>query len=110
MPRSDGGFALELGPTEDILMSTAALRPSDMIAVGFALETGNAIEKGRDKLQRKQLDMIVINDAQEPGAGFEVDTNAVTIVDCRGRTERIALRSKAAVADAILDAIESYRE
>lgn len=110
LPRSEGGFALELGPTEDILMSTAAFRPSDLIAVGFALETGNAIEKGRDKLHRKQLDMIVVNDALEPGAGFDVDTNAVTILDRRGRAEHISLRSKAAVAAAILDAIERYRE
>ena len=110
LPRSDGGFALELGATEDILLATAADRPADLIAVGFALETGNAIEKGRDKLQRKQLDMIVVNDALEPGAGFDVDTNAVTILDRRGRAERVPLRSKAAVAEAILDAIEKYRE
>ena len=110
LSRSDGGFALDLGPTEDILMSTAAVRPSDLIAVGFALETGNAIEKGRDKLQRKQLDMIVINDALEPGAGFDVDTNAVTILDRRGRAEQVSLRSKADVAEAILDAIERYHD
>ncbi len=110
VPRSEGGFALDLAPTEDILLATAAERPSDMIVVGFALETGNALEKGRDKLQRKQLDLIVVNDAQEPGAGFDVDTNAVTILDRTGRSERVPLRSKAAVAEAILDAIERYRD
>src|ERR1019366_9196907 len=94
VPRSAGAFALELEPTEDILLATVAQRPAGMIAVGFALETGNAIEQGRDKLHRKQLDMIVVNDAREPGAGFEVDTNAVTILDRRGRAERIGLRSK----------------
>ena len=110
LPRSEGALSLELGPTEDILMSTAVHRPSDLIAVGFALETGNAIEKGQDKLQRKQLDMIVINDALEPGAGFDVDTNAVTILDRRGRAQHVSLRSKADVAEAILDAIEHYRD
>lgn len=110
VPRSEGGFALELAPTEDILLATAAARPADMIVVGFALETGNAVEKGRDKLQRKQLDLIVVNDAQEPGAGFDVDTNVVTILDRRGRSERVPLRSKAEVAEAILDAIERYRD
>lgn len=110
LPRSEGGFSLELTPTEDILLATLAQRPSDLIAVGFALETGNAIEKGRDKLQRKQLDMIVVNDALEPGAGFDVDTNAVTILDRRGRAEQVSLRSKADVAESILDAIESYRD
>jgi phosphopantothenoylcysteine decarboxylase/phosphopantothenate--cysteine ligase len=110
VPRSEGGFALELAPTEDILLATAGARPSDMIVVGFALETGNAIEKGRDKLQRKQLDLIVVNDAQELGAGFDVDTNVVTILDRRGRSERVPLRSKAEVAEAIFDAIERYRD
>ena len=110
LPRSQGSITLELGPTEDILMSTVADRPSDLIAVGFALETGNAIEKGQDKLQRKQLDMIVVNDALEPGAGFDVDTNAVTILDRRGRAQHVSLRSKAEVANAILDAIEHYRD
>ncbi|MES1259966.1 MAG: bifunctional phosphopantothenoylcysteine decarboxylase/phosphopantothenate--cysteine ligase CoaBC, partial [Gemmatimonadota bacterium] len=109
LPRSGGGFALELGPTDDILLTTVAQRPADMIVVGFALETGNAIEKGRDKLERKQLDLIVINDAHEPGAGFDVDTNAVTILDRRGRSKQVSLRSKADVADAILDVVESYR-
>jgi phosphopantothenoylcysteine decarboxylase/phosphopantothenate--cysteine ligase len=108
--RSEGGFALELRPTEDILLATAAQRPSDMMVVGFALETGHAIEKGRDKLQRKQLDMIVVNDALDAGAGFDVDTNVVTILDRRGRAESVSLRSKAEVAEAILDAIERYRD
>ena len=110
LPRSQGVTTLELEPTEDILMSTASHRPADLIAVGFALETGNAIEKGRDKLQRKQLDMIVINDALEAGAGFDGDTNAVTILDRLGRAEHVSLRSKAAVAGAILNAIERYRD
>jgi phosphopantothenoylcysteine decarboxylase/phosphopantothenate--cysteine ligase len=53
--------------------------------------------------------MIVVNDALEPGAGFEVDTNAVTILDVHGLQTRVSLRDKAEVADAILDAIEAYR-
>lgn len=108
LPRGAGGFALDVEPTEDILLATAADRPPDLIAVGFALETGDAIEKGREKLNRKQLDMIVVNDALEPGAGFDVDTNAVTILDRRGRVDPVSLRSKADVAGAILDAIERY--
>ena len=64
----------------------------------------------RAKLARKQLDMIVINDALEPGAGFDVDTNSVTILDCLGGERRVPLQSKAEVAEAILDAVESYRE
>jgi phosphopantothenoylcysteine decarboxylase/phosphopantothenate--cysteine ligase len=110
LPRGNGPFSLELSPTDDILLATLPVRPSRLIVVGFALETGNAVAKGRQKLERKQLDMIVTNDANETGAGFDVDTNAVTILDRRGRDERVSLRSKAAVADAILDAIERYGE
>ncbi|HET9132820.1 MAG TPA: bifunctional phosphopantothenoylcysteine decarboxylase/phosphopantothenate--cysteine ligase CoaBC, partial [Gemmatimonadales bacterium] len=109
LPRSDGGFTLAFEATDDILLATMPERHARLTVVGFALETGNAIERGRGKLSRKQLDMIVVNDALEPGAGFDVDTNAVTILDCRGVEQRVSLRSKAEVAEAILDAIETYR-
>lgn len=110
VPRSEGGFTLAFDPTDDILLSTLPERHARLTLVGFALETGAAIEKGRAKLARKQLDLIVINDALEPGAGFDVDTNAVTILDCLGGERHVPMRPKAQVAEAILDAIESYRE
>jgi len=109
VPRASGGFSLALEATDDILITTLPERHAGLTVVGFALETGGAIEKGRTKLQRKQLDLIVINDALEPGAGFDVDTNAVTILDCLGGERRVPLSSKSAVADAILDAVENYR-
>jgi phosphopantothenoylcysteine decarboxylase/phosphopantothenate--cysteine ligase len=109
VPRASGGFALALEATDDILLATLPERHAGLTVVGFALETGGAIEKGRAKLQRKQLDLIVVNDALEPGAGFDVDTNAVTILDCLGGERRVPLTSKSAVADAILNAVESYR-
>ncbi len=109
LPRSEGGFTLAFESTEDILVATMPLRHAGLTVVGFALETGSALERGRAKLTRKQLDLIVINDALEAGAGFDVDTNAVTILDCQGGEQRISLRSKADVAEAILDAIEQYR-
>ena len=109
VPRASGGLALALEATDDILLATLPERHAGLTVVGFALETGGAIEKGRAKLQRKQLDLIVVNDALEPGAGFDVDTNAVTILDCLGGERRVPLTSKSAVADAILNAVESYR-
>lgn len=109
LPRSDGGFTLAFESTEDILITTMADRHARLTSVGFALETGDAVRKGRAKLDRKQLDMIVINDALEPGAGFEVETNAVTILDVHGTVTQVSLRDKALVAEAILDAIEHYR-
>ncbi len=109
LPRSDGGFSLSFESTEDILIGTLPERHPNLTTVGFALETGNALEKGRAKLERKQLDLVVINDALEPGAGFDVDTNAVTILDVRGIVTPVSLRDKRDVAEAILDAIELYR-
>ncbi|HEX3926845.1 MAG TPA: bifunctional phosphopantothenoylcysteine decarboxylase/phosphopantothenate--cysteine ligase CoaBC [Gemmatimonadales bacterium] len=108
LPRS-GGLDLSLQPTDDILLSTRAARPAGLTVVGFALETGDAVTKARQKLERKSLDLIVVNDATDPHAGFEVDTNVVTILDRRGGEQQVSQRSKAAVADAILNAIEVYR-
>ncbi len=109
IPRREGDMVLHLAPTDDILAATVPLRPKGMTVVGFALETGEAEAKGRAKLDRKGLDLVVINDATVPGAGFDGDTNAVTIIDRRGATVNVPLRSKREVADAILDAVEAYR-
>jgi phosphopantothenoylcysteine decarboxylase/phosphopantothenate--cysteine ligase len=109
LPRSEGGFTLGFEATDDILIGTMAQRHARLTTVGFALETGDALAKGRAKLSAKQLDMIVVNDALEPGAGFEVDTNAVTILDVHGVETRVSLRDKRLVAEAILDTIEAYR-
>jgi phosphopantothenoylcysteine decarboxylase/phosphopantothenate--cysteine ligase len=98
--------ALALEPTDDILMSTQSARPSGAIIVGFALETEAAVAGGRDKLRRKALDLVVVNDATEPGAGFSVDTNRVTLVSGNGADEALPVMPKSDVADAILDRIE----
>ena len=74
--------------------------------MGFALETDDAIANGRQKLRDKSLDLIVVNDATEPGAGFGVDTNRVTLIDRGGAEEILPLLSKVEVADAILDRVE----
>lgn len=105
-PRAEGGFAVEMEPTADILSETRALRRKGAVIVGFALETGDAVSKGAEKLRRKGLDLIVINDALEPGAGFDVDTNRVTILDQAGGRKDVPLGSKREIAEAILDAVE----
>jgi phosphopantothenoylcysteine decarboxylase / phosphopantothenate---cysteine ligase len=97
---------LTLEPTTDILRETIARRSKKAIVVGFALETNDAVENGRKKLRDKSLDLIVVNDATEPGAGFGVDTNRVTLIDRSGAEEVLPLLSKAEVADAILDRVE----
>lgn len=105
-PRSDGALAIPMEPTADVLRATAGMRPSGSLIVGFALETGDAIQKARAKLQAKALDLMVVNDALEPGAGFDVDTNRVAILDRDGNARVLPLASKREVAEAILDAVE----
>lgn len=105
-PRHEGDLQVELVPTNDILLSTREARKPGAVIVGFALETGDAVAKGRGKLERKDLDLIVINDALEPGAGFEVDTNRVTLLDRAGQVEEVPLAGKREVAHAVLAAVE----
>ena len=97
---------LTLAPTPDVLVATRRARRIGAVIVGFALETNDALASGRKKLASKDLDMIVVNDATEPGAGFGVDTNRVTLVMRDGDDEHLPLMSKADVADAILDRVE----
>jgi phosphopantothenoylcysteine decarboxylase/phosphopantothenate--cysteine ligase len=105
--RVDGALAIPFEPTADILKATRDARRADSLIVGFALETGDALAKGRQKLERKELDLIVVNDALEPGAGMEVDTNRVAILGRDGSSTIVPLGTKREVADAILDAIEA---
>jgi phosphopantothenoylcysteine decarboxylase / phosphopantothenate---cysteine ligase len=104
--RTDGALAIPMEPTGDILHATREARKPDSVIVGFALETGDALAKGRAKLERKDLDLIVVNDALEPGAGFEHETNRVALMGRDGTPQILPLQSKREVADAILDAVE----
>jgi phosphopantothenoylcysteine decarboxylase/phosphopantothenate--cysteine ligase len=97
---------LELVETVDILQSTRDARKKGMLAVGFALETDDLHENARKKLAAKGLDLIVANNAREPGAGFGYDTNRVTLIAPDGEMTELPLQSKSAVADAILDRLE----
>jgi phosphopantothenoylcysteine decarboxylase/phosphopantothenate--cysteine ligase len=105
-PRTEGALAVPMEPTDDILSATEQRRKPGSVIVGFALETGDALDKARAKLERKHLDLIVVNDALEPGAGFEHDTNRVALLDREGNVRILPLRSKRDVAEAILDAVE----
>jgi phosphopantothenoylcysteine decarboxylase/phosphopantothenate--cysteine ligase len=101
--RAPESIALE--PAPDVLRETRAARPPGMIAVGFALETEDARAQAQRKLESKGLDLIVLNEATKPGAGFEVDTNQVIILDRDGGAEELPLLPKDEVAEAILDRI-----
>ncbi len=104
--RVDGALAIPMEPTDDILSATRDQRKPGSVTVGFALETGDALAKGRAKLERKDLDLIVVNDALEPGAGFEHETNRVAVIGRDGTPRIFPLQSKREVAEAILDAVE----
>jgi phosphopantothenoylcysteine decarboxylase/phosphopantothenate--cysteine ligase len=99
--------SLELTPTDDILATTTALRKDGAVIVGFALETHSVLENAEGKLRSKGLDMIVANDATEPGSGFRVETNRVTLITRDGKRQSIPLMKKTELAEVILDRIET---
>lgn len=103
-PRSAGPLTVELEATPDIL--TSLKRRKGMVVVGFALETGNGLANARSKMQNKALDFVILNDATEPGAGFEVTTNRVTILGRNGTQVDLPLLPKRDVAERILDVVE----
>jgi phosphopantothenoylcysteine decarboxylase / phosphopantothenate---cysteine ligase len=105
--KRDAPSHLDLSPTPDILLATRGQRRPGTIIVGFALETTDVLSNAREKLAAKALDLVVVNDATESGAGFGVDTNRVTLLGADGTAEEVPLMRKDGVADAILDRIEA---
>jgi phosphopantothenoylcysteine decarboxylase / phosphopantothenate---cysteine ligase len=105
LAKEDGLPDLVLESTPDILTGLAARRRPGQILVGFAAETNDVAERGRKKLQRKGVDLLVVNDVSTPGVGFDHDTNAVTILGADGSTTEVSLTSKDAVANAVLDRV-----
>jgi phosphopantothenoylcysteine decarboxylase / phosphopantothenate---cysteine ligase len=108
LKKSGGARSIELVENPDILMGTRGSRRDGAVIVGFALETDDVVANARRKLSAKELDIIVVNDATETGAGFGVDTNRVTIISRdHEQPEHVPLLSKHEVADVILDRIEA---
>jgi phosphopantothenoylcysteine decarboxylase/phosphopantothenate--cysteine ligase len=109
--KTDAGAELELRleRTDDVLSGLAARRRPGQLIVGFAAETGErALEYGRGKLARKNLDAVVVNDVSAPGIGFDSDDNEVTILTAE-HERHVPRTTKADVAAAILDAVLSRR-
>jgi phosphopantothenoylcysteine decarboxylase / phosphopantothenate---cysteine ligase len=104
-----GPPSVELEPTEDVLSALAARRRPGQVLVGFAAEHGDgAVSSGADKLARKGLDAIVINDISQPGIGFDSPDNEVTILVAGGGQRHVAKTSKEDVAGAVLDEVETF--
>jgi len=97
-------IVLKLKHTVDILKEMGKQK-KQKILVGFSLETEDEIKNAKKKLAEKNLDLIVVNNPNVPGAGFEVDTNQVTLIDKRGKIEKLPLLSKKEVAGKILDKV-----
>lgn len=109
--KSSGLKTIELEPTVDILAAVAQHRREHGFpqrVIGFAAESQNLIQNAQAKLQAKQLDLIVANDISAPDAGFEVETNQVTLIYADDHIERLPLMSKAEVAEVIIHQVAQW--
>ncbi|HNT92751.1 MAG TPA: bifunctional phosphopantothenoylcysteine decarboxylase/phosphopantothenate--cysteine ligase CoaBC [Bacteroidales bacterium] len=107
MKRGPGYLELRLKPTEDIAASLGGMKKKGQILAGFALETENETENARAKLQRKNLDLIILNSLRDKGAGFGYETNRITIIDSNNNIDKFELKSKEEVASDIFNKIIS---
>jgi phosphopantothenoylcysteine decarboxylase/phosphopantothenate--cysteine ligase len=108
--KDDGPVTITLKRTKDILAELGKLPSRKQrlpVLVGFAAETRDVVTYAQRKLKQKDVDLIVANDVSRTDAGFDVDTNAVTLVWSTG-TEELPLQTKSAVAATILDRIEQF--
>lgn len=105
--KKDGALTFELERTDDILSALGAQKKSNQVTVGFALETQNELENAKSKLERKNLDLIVLNSLQDKGAGFGHDTNKITIIDRDNNHWDYQLKSK---LDAAIDIVDRMLE
>jgi phosphopantothenoylcysteine decarboxylase/phosphopantothenate--cysteine ligase len=105
--KNEDSFNIELERTKDILASLGQIKKNQFL-IGFALETENEIENAKLKIQKKNLDLIVLNSLQDPGAGFGKETNKITFIDKDFNIEPKELKLKEAVADDILNKVIAH--
>lgn len=99
---ADGGLILHLVQTRDVAKAAGENKAAHQVFVGFAAETENGMDNARRKLRGKNLDMIALNDVTAPGAGFDVDTNVLTLI-LGDRQIKLPMMSKLEAADRLLD-------
>ena len=107
--KADASFTIELEKTQDILASLGKIK-EDQFLIGFALETENEIENAKLKIQKKNLDLIVLNSLQDEGAGFGKATNKITFIDRNFVVEPMELKPKEMVAADIMNKVITYYE
>jgi len=98
LKKEDQDLSIELSPTVDILARLGEMKKAHQITIGFALETNNELEHAKSKIQRKNLDLIVLNSLQDSGAGFGHSTNKVTFIDKHNKIANFELKTKRDVA------------
>ena len=108
--RAEGAPVLKLKPTRDILGEIARQRRANQLVIGFAAETDHVLKNAAKKLRSKRLDMIVANDVTREGAGFDVDTNIVTMLFPDGRQKPLEKMPKLDVANRVLDEVLELRK
>ena len=96
-------FSIEMVKTTDIAGELGKLKRPGQVLVGFALETDHEMDHAQEKLGKKNLDFIVLNSVNDKGAGFQYDTNKVTIIDNSGNVTKFELKPKTEVARDIAD-------
>jgi phosphopantothenoylcysteine decarboxylase/phosphopantothenate--cysteine ligase len=105
LKRTSAGLSLALEPTVDILKALAPRKKPGQVVMGFALETDDELANAKKKLKEKKLDLIVLNSAREAGAGFEHDTNRVTLLQPGRSPEEWPLMSKKDVAERLIERV-----
>ncbi|GAA0495234.1 bifunctional phosphopantothenoylcysteine decarboxylase/phosphopantothenate--cysteine ligase CoaBC [Salinibacillus aidingensis] len=106
MKKQEGSLVIELERTEDILKALGEKKQKHQYLVGFAAETSNVIQYGREKLERKNLDAIVVNDVSQENAGFSADTNEAAFISKTGKQQKLSLNSKVKIAQQLFSLIE----
>jgi len=96
--RGTGEWTIQLKPTKDIAAEMGRRKSAGQVLVGFALETDNEMKHARLKLEKKNLDLVVLNSMRDKGAGFGTDTNRVTMIDRMGNIDKYELKPKEQVA------------
>lgn len=105
--KSDEEFAIALKKNVDIAAEFGKIKKPDQLSVGFALETNNELKNAKSKLTRKNFDIVVLNSLNDKGAGFQFNTNKITIVNRNNKIAKFELKNKEEVASDILNSIEA---
>lgn len=107
--KSTGTKTIDLIPTKDTLAELGKLKTKKQVLIGFALETQNEVANAKEKIKKKNLDLIVLNSLNDKGAGFKTDTNKITIIDKNNKITKFELKTKEEVAKDILKTIQNFK-